>query len=364
MSWAQPTPDATAGAAPSQVLDLAVRPNARQRRWTAALRLLLAIPHLFLLFFLGLAAVVVVVIGWFGALFTGRLPGFATQYLSGYVRWQARVNAYLYFLTDSYPPFSFEPVPEYAVRLAVRPGRLNRWAVLFRIILVIPAYAVGSVVSNGASIVSIVSWAVTWITARLPEPFYEAYRVVLRFEARLWAYLFMLSSEYPWWGMFGDEAPPPATTVPPPGFYPGAWAPPAPSSYPPPPPAAPTPPSYPPPPPATRPQLPAATACGTYASSYPPPPPPPPSPAYEPTPTVPSPMPGLSGRSSLGRTARSGNAAAGRCLGFLRAVVAAHPPGRRPGAGDHHDRARRLCGGDQRSRQLVGGHQGRRHPGT
>ena len=234
VSWAQPTPEAMAPAPASQVVDLSVLPNARQRRWTAALRLPLAVPHLFVLFFLGLAAFVVVVIGWFGALFTGRLPGFATEYLSGYVRWSVRVNAYLFFLTDRYPPFSFDPVPEYPVRLAFRPGRLNRWAVLFRIIFVIPAYVVLSVVTSGANLVSIVSWAATWITARLPEPFYEAFRVVVRLEARFWAYLGMLSSEYPWWGMFGDEAPIGATTLPPPGYYPGAWASPAPSSYPPP----------------------------------------------------------------------------------------------------------------------------------
>ena len=293
VSWAQPTPDATARVAPSQVTDLAVLPNARQRRWTAALRLLHAVPHLILLFFLGLAAVVVVVIGWFGALFTGRLPRFAAEYLSGYLRWQVRVTGYLYFLTDSYPPFSFDPVHEYPVRLAVRPGRLNRWAVFFRIILVIPAYAVTSVVTSGANIVSIVSWVVTWITARLPEPFYQAYRVVLRLEARLWAYLFMLSSEYPWWGMFGDEAPLSATTVAPPGYYPGAWAPPAPPSNPPPPAVAPAPSNYP-PPPAVAPapsSYPPPPALAPAPPSYPPPPAYEPPPAYQPAPTVPPGMP-------------------------------------------------------------------------
>jgi hypothetical protein len=302
VSWAQPTPEATTPVPPSQVVDLSVLPNARQRRWTAALRLLLAVPHLFVLFFLGLAASVVVVIGWFGALFTGRLPGFAAEYLSGYVRWSVRVHAYLYFLTDRYPPFSFDPEPEYAVRLAIRPGRLNRWAVFFRIILVIPAYVVLSVVTSGATLVSIVSWAATWITARLPEPFYEAFRVVVRLEARFWAYLGMLSSEYPWWGMFGDEAPIGATTVPPPGYYPGAWASPAPSSYPPsvttevppppPPPSSPSPPSSAPPPPAYPPP---PAGYPPPPVGYPPPPPvgypPPPPVGYPPEPSPPSPEP-------------------------------------------------------------------------
>jgi len=50
-------------------------------------RLILAIPHLVGLFFLSIALVVVVVIGWFAALVLGRLPGWAHQFSSDYPRW-------------------------------------------------------------------------------------------------------------------------------------------------------------------------------------------------------------------------------------------------------------------------------------
>jgi hypothetical protein len=59
----------------------------RQERWTVLLRLILAIPHLVALFFLSIALVVVVVIGWFAALVLGRLPGWAHQFSSDYLRW-------------------------------------------------------------------------------------------------------------------------------------------------------------------------------------------------------------------------------------------------------------------------------------
>ncbi len=62
------------------------------------------------------AAFVVTVIGWFGALFTGRLPVFAADFLTGYLRWLARVYAYLYLLTDVYPPFALDDA-DYPVRL-------------------------------------------------------------------------------------------------------------------------------------------------------------------------------------------------------------------------------------------------------
>jgi hypothetical protein len=75
------------------------------------LRLLLGwlyvlIPHGICLFFYGIAALIVIVIAWFAALFTGKYPRGMFDFVVGLYRWQMRVNAYMLFLTDSYPPFS------------------------------------------------------------------------------------------------------------------------------------------------------------------------------------------------------------------------------------------------------------------
>src|SRR5207248_4534389 len=45
----------------------------RQRRVTVLFRLLLVIPHYIVLYALGIAVAIVAIIGWFAALFTGRL---------------------------------------------------------------------------------------------------------------------------------------------------------------------------------------------------------------------------------------------------------------------------------------------------
>ena len=179
---------------------------AQQRRWTVAIRLIMIIPHIFVLFFLNIAAGFVAFIGWWGALFTGRLPEFAYSYLSGYVRWYTRVQAYgALLLTDQYPPFSLRDEPDYPVRIAIPPrDRLNRFAVLFRIILVIPATIVNLVVQYGAgTIVSVVAWVMALITGKLPESLHLAYTAVLRYSTRLNCYSTMLAAAYPW-GLFGD----------------------------------------------------------------------------------------------------------------------------------------------------------------
>jgi hypothetical protein len=68
---------------------------------------LLAIPHYVVLFFLHIAAVVLVIFAWFAILFTGRYPRGAFDFVEGVFRWRNRVTAYAFLLvTDRYPPFS------------------------------------------------------------------------------------------------------------------------------------------------------------------------------------------------------------------------------------------------------------------
>lgn len=194
------TPQQLTGPFPVQV---AVAEAARQRRATVAFRLILAVPHLFVLYFLAIVAVVVVFIGWWGALFMGRLPDFAANYLDGYMRWSVRVYGYVFLLTDVYPPFAFEDDPGYPVRLAVAQERLNRLAVLFRIVLAIPAGIVAAVVVSGAAIVSIIAWLVTLVTGELPATLHLAFTAVLRYRFRYTCYWLLLTASYPG-GLLGD----------------------------------------------------------------------------------------------------------------------------------------------------------------
>jgi hypothetical protein len=67
----------------------------------------LAIPHWFILLFLGIAAGFCVLISWFAILFTGRFPRSFFNFVVGVARWGLRVSAYaLLLVTDVYPPFS------------------------------------------------------------------------------------------------------------------------------------------------------------------------------------------------------------------------------------------------------------------
>jgi hypothetical protein len=76
-------------------------------RWMPLVKWLLAIPHYIVLFFLDIAALVVVIVVWFAILFTGRYPRGLFDFVEGVIRWHNRVIAYsLVLVTDRYPPFS------------------------------------------------------------------------------------------------------------------------------------------------------------------------------------------------------------------------------------------------------------------
>jgi hypothetical protein len=174
-----------------------------QRRATVLIRIVLALPQLVVLSVIGLVSLWVAVAGWFAALVTGRLPQFAGQYLTGFVRWQARLLAYLLFLTDAYPPFTFEDA-DYPVRLYTRPVRLNRAAVLFRLVLALPAAVLGQLATAGLIAWSCVVWLIALIGGIVPEPLYQAIAATIRFNARYSGYALLLSATYPS-GLFGDE---------------------------------------------------------------------------------------------------------------------------------------------------------------
>jgi hypothetical protein len=85
-----------------------IDPPLPRNRTTVALRLLLVLPHVIVLFFVLLAWCVTSVIAWFSLLFRGSYPPALYRFGVGVMRWLVRVEAYLLLLVDEYPPFSIE----------------------------------------------------------------------------------------------------------------------------------------------------------------------------------------------------------------------------------------------------------------
>ncbi|WP_067828750.1 DUF4389 domain-containing protein [Nocardia inohanensis] len=178
-------------------VELDVFPPQQQRRWTVLLRLILAIPQLIVLWALGIAAAVVAIIGWFGALFTGALPQWAGDFLRQYVAYNARVTGYLMLLVDAYPPFKLDAGVDYPVRVWFpAPTPLNRMAVLFRFFLALPILVLSSFFASGWMVIGFVVWLIVLITGRMPGALFEATAAVLRIQLRTESYWYMLTPTY------------------------------------------------------------------------------------------------------------------------------------------------------------------------
>jgi hypothetical protein len=199
-SWAAP-----AEAWPQEWLPVLDVPEpGRQRRLTVLVRLLLLIPQFIVLWVLAIAAVLTVIVGWFAALVLGRLPEPNARFLTAYVGYEVRVAASATLLVDRYPPFALRPPPDYPVQIELRPNGLNRLAVLFRLILMIPAAIIQALVSGGWAVAGFVIWLIVLVLGRMPRPLFEATSAILRYRMRYDSYVMMLTSAYPK-RLFGDE---------------------------------------------------------------------------------------------------------------------------------------------------------------
>jgi hypothetical protein len=185
-----------------------------QRRLSVGFRLILAIPHILWLLVLTIVGLFAAVVAWVAALALGRMPEGLGDFLGRIVQYATRVNGYLYLLTDRYPPFSLSATDHPITVLLPPRGRLNRAAVLFRLILAVPAMIVLSVVSSGLQpLAMVIIWLIVLVAGAMPTTAFQAVAAVLRYEVRVYAWMLMLTSEYPG-GLFGDAPQAPAPEAP------------------------------------------------------------------------------------------------------------------------------------------------------
>jgi hypothetical protein len=145
---------------------------------------------------LGLVASVSALIAWFSILFTGVYPVGLWDLAAFYLRWRVRAIAYMAMLRDEYPPFGDA---DYPVHLAVflPDHERNRLTTAFRVFLLIPHFVLLSALSALWLLTSIVAWFAILFTGNFPAMLYEYGISVLRWSARVEAYLLLLHDEYP-----------------------------------------------------------------------------------------------------------------------------------------------------------------------
>jgi len=177
---------------------------ARRQRLSAFFRLILAIPLLIWGYVYGILATIAIVIGWFAIVITGRYPDSLYEFVAGFVRFLARITAYVALLCDRYPSFGGSDVPAYPVRMQFSGplARYSRLKTLFRIILAIPIVVVRYVMQLMLEIGAVGAWFVIVITGGMPRGLFDLMVLANSYIARSDAYLGLLTETYP---PFQDE---------------------------------------------------------------------------------------------------------------------------------------------------------------
>jgi len=92
---------------PEEIVQLNVQPTGKPTVGQALLRIILAIPHAIVLGLVGIVFAIVWLVAAISILINGTNPEWAVSFIRGYLRWTARLLAYMASLVDEYPPFSF-----------------------------------------------------------------------------------------------------------------------------------------------------------------------------------------------------------------------------------------------------------------
>jgi hypothetical protein len=171
----------------------------KRSRLTTFFRLILAIPHIIVVYFYGIAAGVVVIVSWFALLFTGRYPRGMYDFVAGWLRYSTRVYGYGCLLTDEYPPFSGDPSIAYPVDVNIAPPKesYDRLKVLFRIILAIPVIIINYAMQIVAQVGAFIAWFAIVILGRQPKGLQDMITLGLSYQQRSTAYMALLTEDWP-----------------------------------------------------------------------------------------------------------------------------------------------------------------------
>jgi hypothetical protein len=198
----------------SDPVRLEVSDELRRSRMTVFFRLPLTFPHLIWLSVWGVLALAAAIVNWVATLIAGVSPSSLQRFLSAYVRYQLQVSAFLYLVGSPFPGFvGAEGSYPIELRIADR-ERQNRWTVLFRLILALPALLLVSVFGWLVFVVAVLGWFAALITGRMPLGLRNAGALALRYTAQTFAYVLLVTGAYPYSGPCLERAPVPVAPSP------------------------------------------------------------------------------------------------------------------------------------------------------
>lgn len=131
-------------------------------------------------------------------LFRQRYPRWWFDFARELTRFENRVGAYCFLLTDVYPSTTDEQAVHLEVDYPDVEHDLSRWMPLVKWFLAIPHYIVLMILAIGMLLVVIIAWFAILFTGRYPRALFDYVVGVMRYGLRIQAYVLLLVTDrYP-----------------------------------------------------------------------------------------------------------------------------------------------------------------------
>jgi hypothetical protein len=182
-------------------IDVSLDAPLEAARWRPLVAWLLAIPHFVVLYVMGIIANICLLIGFFSVLFTKRVPPGVHDFLVRYYRYSWQVGSYALWMREDYPKWGghggdIDPGVDPA-RLSIQHAdELQRFAPLYKWILLIPHYIALVFLGIGAFVAIVIGFFAVLFTGSWPEGLRTYIVGVMRWSTRVNAYI-LLRDEYP-----------------------------------------------------------------------------------------------------------------------------------------------------------------------
>lgn len=162
----------------------------------------IVLPHIFLLAFVGIASGVLTFLAFWVILFTGRYPQSWFEFQVKFMRWQLRLNARLYNISDGYPAFGLNATDEHVTFDVSYPERISRGSVLLRVLfgffyVLIPHGIVLWLLSIAVAVVHFIAWWAVLFTGEYPKSMFDFQVEYMRWSQRVSLYMSFMTDTYP-----------------------------------------------------------------------------------------------------------------------------------------------------------------------
>jgi hypothetical protein len=167
-----------------------------------AVRAILCVPQLILLWVLGVAVALATIVSWAPILINGRQSTILTGLFRTIAQLQSRVYLYVVLATGAYPGVPGAEGHPIQAEVDDDPGQNRLWGIpyvgiIVRAILIIPHAFVLWVLGIGGALLVLVSWIPVLVNGRQADSIVSYLTGVYRYGLRVGAYVILVTGTYP-----------------------------------------------------------------------------------------------------------------------------------------------------------------------